>query len=64
MTVQMEKIAPAMQANVIHTYWVMMQELQSVAEDSNDCLLKNLVEGCYRQWNQMTGDNKKARWEK
>ena len=61
---QLETIPKAMQPDVIHSYWVMMQELQSKAHSDNDAVLMNWVEGFYRQWNQMTGDNKRPIWVK
>lgn len=64
MTVQMEKIPQHLHKDVIGSYWIMLQELQSKAEENNDIMLKRWVESFYRQWNEITGDDKKARWEK
>lgn len=56
-------IPKKMQADVISSYWTMLRELESKAEDSNDRILMVQVEGFYRLWNKMTGDNKSPRWK-
>ena len=61
---QMEVIPTKMHADVIASYWTMMQELESKANNDDDRLLKVWVEGFYRQWNEMTGDNKHPIWVK
>ena len=58
----LETIPKRMQADVIHSYWIMMQELQTKAHNDDDRVLKVWVEGFYRQWNEMTGDTKKPIW--
>ncbi len=39
-----------------------MTELETQANNTDDGVLKHQVEGWYRQWNRMTGDNKSPRW--
>ena len=61
---QHNSIPKKMHADVIGSYWIMLRELESKAEDANDRILMIQVEGFYRQWNEMTGDNKSPRWNK
>lgn len=56
-------IPKKMHADVISSYWIMLRELESKAEDGNDQILMVQVEGFYRLWNKMTGDNKLPRWK-
>ena len=56
---QIATIAKEEQANMISSFWSMLRELESHAENNLD---KHFVEGYYRQWNRVTGDNKKPRW--
>lgn len=58
---QLETIAKKLQKDVIASFWSMLQTLEGQAENNLD---KHFVEGYYRQWNAMTGDDKKARWER
>ena len=58
---QLEKIAPKLQPDVIASFWAMLQELESNADNALD---RHFVEGYYRQWNTMTDDNKAPRWTK
>ena len=51
-------IAKSLQPDVISSFWAMLQELRSQADGNDDRVLKVQVEGWYRQWNAMTGDNK------
>lgn len=58
---QLNEIKRSMHKDVIGSFWTMLQECESKAADNNDPLLKLWVEGWYKQWNRMTGDNKKPR---
>ncbi len=58
---QLEHIEKRLQANVIASFWTMLQECESNVYD--DPVLKLWVEGWYKQWNEITGDNRKPRWE-
>jgi hypothetical protein len=60
---QMETIKPSLQANVISSFWMMLKECESNADCDDDVLLKHMVEGWYRQWNEMTGDDKQPVWK-
>ena len=55
-------IAKSLQPDVISSFWAMLQELRSQADGNDDRVLKVQVEGWYRQWNAMTGDNKTVTW--
>lgn len=55
-------IAKSLQPDVISSFWTMLQELHSKADDNDDRVLKVQVEAWYRQWNAMTGDNKTVTW--
>jgi hypothetical protein len=62
MTIELHKIKRSMHKDVIDSFWTMLQELETQANNEDDRLLKHQVEGWYRQWNRMTGDTKTARW--
>ena len=62
MTLELSKIKRSMHADVIQSFWTMMQELESTAYSDEDPVLQHQVEGWYRQWNRMTGDSKRPRW--
>ena len=59
---QLENIPRSMHRDVIHSYWTMMMELMSQADNQEDTVLKVQVEGYFRQWNRMTGSNDKPKW--
>lgn len=58
---ELNKIKRSMHANVISSFWMMLQMIEANAEDA---LTRHQVEGFYRQWNTMTGDNKVPRWKR
>jgi hypothetical protein len=60
--VQLKTIAPALQEDVISSFWTMLRECESRADDEKDPVLCVWVEGWYRQWNRMTGDDKQPVW--
>jgi hypothetical protein len=60
--IQMRTIAPEHQEDALASFWTMLQECESKADDSGSALLKNWVSQWYEQWNRMTGDDKKPRW--
>lgn len=55
-------IPKRMQPDVISSFWSMLGELRTQADNDDDRTLKVQVEGWYRQWNEMTGDNKEPKW--
>lgn len=55
-------IKKSLQPDIISSFWTMLRECEGQAENDNDCVLKHQVEGYYRQWNLMTGDEKEPRW--
>ena len=59
---QTKTIPANMQEDVIGSYWVMLREYESNADNTNDAIGKIQVEAFYRQWNEMTGDNKVPIW--
>lgn len=61
---QLETIAPELHKDVIASFWMMLGELESQANSDRDPILQVQVEGWYRQWNTMTGDNKHPRWSR
>jgi hypothetical protein len=52
------------QNNVMHSFWTMLRECETKAENENDIILKNWVAQWYQQWNRITGDNLLPSWEK
>jgi hypothetical protein len=61
--VQMTDIPKNMQEDTISSFWTMLQLLESDAHCNKDPVLKHWVSQWYQQWNEITGDNKKPRWE-
>lgn len=59
---QYTSIPKAEQANILSAYWMMMRELEEQAYDSKRVLDRLQVEGFYRLWNRVSGENKKPRW--
>lgn len=59
---QLKTIAPKEQEDAISSFWTMLQECEGKAKDGNDAVLRHWVEGWYRQWNRITGDNKVPQW--
>lgn len=53
------KIAKELQSDVMASFWAMMMELESSAENQLD---RHFVEGYFRQWNRVMNDNKLPRW--
>ena len=52
------------QEDVMTSFWQMLQEVEHTATNENNPMLKHFVEGWYKQWNSITGDNNKPRWVK
>lgn len=51
-------------ANIMGSFWSMMTELETQADNNDDRLLKHMVDGYFRQWNLVMKDNKQSRWER
>lgn len=49
-------------SNVMTSFWTMMKECESVADNENDPVLKHQVEGWHRQWNMLTDSDNEPRW--
>lgn len=60
----LETIAPSQQKDVISSFWTMLKECESKAEENNDPVLKHWVKSWHKQWNEITGADQKPRWEK
>ena len=61
---QLESIPKSMQKDFIASFWTMMSELETQANNNDDRYLKHQVSAYYCQWNAVTGDNKSPRWAK
>ena len=55
-------IKKSLQPMIISSFWTMLRECEGQAENNADWVLKHQVEGYYRQWNAVTGDEKAPRW--
>lgn len=62
LNLDLETIPPEEQANVLSIYWQLLGECESLADNENDAMLQRLVEGGFRQWNKITGQNHAPRW--
>ncbi len=61
---ELHKIKRSMHHDIISSFWTMLRECEEKAINEGSAVLKVQVEGWYRQWNRMTGDNKKPQWLK
>ncbi len=52
------------QDNVMGAFWALLKSEESRVESENDNVGKHLVEGYFRLWTRVTGQTRKARWEK
>jgi len=52
------------QQNILDSFWIMLQECESKAEQNNDAVLKHWVNQWYQQINRITGKNHKPDWRK
>ena len=59
---QLETIPKAKQTDFISSFWTMLKECETKADNENDPVLKHWVEGWYRQWNEVTGSNLSPLW--
>lgn len=57
-------IKKSLQPMIISSFWAMLRECEAQAENNDDRMLKHQVEGYYRQWNLMTGNDQVPRWIK
>lgn len=57
-----ETIAKSKQADFISSFWTMLQECETKADSGSEPVLKHWVEAWYKQWNDVTGDNKQPAW--
>lgn len=48
--------------SVMQSFWTMMRECETIADNDNDMLLKHQVECWYRQWNKLTARTNEPRW--
>jgi len=58
-----ETIPEGEQRGFIETYWRLLAETEALADNNNDAFLQRLVEGAYQQWNRVTGQDHKPRWQ-
>ena len=61
---QYEMIASRLQAGALAAFWNMIGECEVPADSNCDRLLQFQVEGWYKLWNEMTGDQHQPRWIK
>lgn len=57
-------IKPTKQQDIMDSFWTMMKECETNADNDEDRVLKIQVEGWYRQYNTVTGFDLKPRWMK
>ena len=51
------------QENVLASFWLMLRECENSADNDNNPVLKHQVEGLYKQWNRITGQEHVPAWE-
>jgi hypothetical protein len=59
---QTRTIPPAKQEAFIGSFWMMLREAERAADLGQDAVLKVMVEGFYRQWNDVCQDKKYPMW--
>lgn len=59
---QLETIKKSLQEDIIGSFWSMLRELETQADNENAVLLKRQVEGWYHQWNKMTSSERQPLW--
>jgi hypothetical protein len=58
----LNNIPKDMQEDFIASFWAMLRECETTADNNNDPILKHMVSGYYRQWNKVADDNKEPCW--
>lgn len=56
------KLTKDQQTSVMSSFWSMLMELESQADDEGKSLEKHFVEAYFRQWNEIMKDNKQPAW--
>ena len=56
------KISAKEQTGVMESFWSMMKELESQADQAGHSLEKHMVEGYFRQWNRIMKDTARPSW--
>lgn len=61
---QMTNIPKKEQEGVLHSFWVMMKECEEKVDNDNcrDFVLKNQVEGFFKQWSRITDSDHAPVW--
>jgi hypothetical protein len=58
------KIPEDEQDNIMHLYWLMLQELESIGhDDDNSVFARNTVEAGYTVFNRINATRNRPRWE-
>lgn len=48
--------------SLLGNFWSMLRECESRADSDKDAVLRHQVEGYYRQWNHLTGQDHAPAW--
>ena len=56
------KIPAKEQPNVMASFWSMMVQLETQADNDGNALDKHMVESYFRQWNSLMDDDKEPAW--
>lgn len=59
---QLTHIPANEQEGVLATFWTMLKEAESKADNDDDLLLKHWVEQWFGQWNRITGGDAQPTW--
>lgn len=59
---QLINIPESEQKDWIESFWQMLRECETKADNENDVILKRWVEGYYKQWNRVTKSNLDPVW--
>lgn len=62
--INLETIPDDEQKDILSSFWSMLRECEAVAYDRSDTILKHEVEGWYRQWNRITGQEHNPIWKR
>jgi len=58
----LETIDTKEQKDFIASFWTMLRECESHADNTGDSVLKHMVAGWCKQWNRVTDDDKVPVW--
>jgi len=47
---------------IMDDYWFMMSELERIAQDNNDAVLRHFLDAYFKKWSEFAGLERKPVW--